>query len=116
MINRRKTAAQISHQVGAALDVPREQLITDLVIDLSDVAWISSVGLNELIGLQARARTSGVHLRLRSPTETVREVLRITRLERIFEFEGELQLDPVLASGVDHQPAGGGASQPTAAV
>ncbi|WP_182865910.1 STAS domain-containing protein [Rhodopirellula sp. JC639] len=88
VINRRKSAQQISSRVSAELDQPRECLVTEVVVDLGRVTWISSAGLNELIRLQAQSRACGVNLRLRSLSEVVRDVFRITRLERIFEIEG----------------------------
>ncbi|MCS7468239.1 STAS domain-containing protein [Stieleria sp. ICT_E10.1] len=86
-INRRKSARKISSKVTAALDQPREHMVTDVIVDLGQVTWISSAGLNELIRLRAQSRASGIHLRLRSLNEAVRDVFRITRLERIFEFD-----------------------------
>ena len=95
VINRRKLARKISSKVSDALDQPREQLVTDVIVDLGQVTWISSAGLNELIRLQAQSRASGIHLRLRSLNEVVRDVFRITRLERIFELEGNPENEPV---------------------
>lgn len=94
VINRRRSARHITAKVAAALAKSAPTSMTDVVMDLSDVAWISSAGLNELIQLQAHSRASGINFRLRSTTETVREVFRITRLERIFEFD----LEPSAAS------------------
>ncbi|QDV42935.1 STAS domain protein [Stieleria neptunia] len=94
VINRRKSARKISSKVSAALDQPRERLVTDVIVDLGQVTWISSAGLNELIRLQAQSRASGIHLRLRSLNEAVRDVFRITRLERIFEFDGNPENEP----------------------
>ncbi|MDV6031337.1 MAG: STAS domain-containing protein [Phycisphaera sp. RhM] len=95
VINRRKSARKISSKVNAALDQPREHTVTDVIIDLGQVTWISSAGLNELIRLRAQSRASGIHLRLRSLNEAVRDVFRITRLERIFEFDENPVIEPV---------------------
>lgn len=86
-INRLKQSRQMWEQVAVTLSEPRSSSVTDLVIDLGDVTWISSVGLNELIRLQAQTRASGITLRLSSVAETVRDVFRLTRLERTFQFE-----------------------------
>ncbi|PAY15981.1 hypothetical protein CKO51_29045 [Rhodopirellula sp. SM50] len=102
VINRRKSARKISSKVNAALDQPREHMVTDVIIDLGQVTWISSAGLNELIRLRAQSRASGIHLRLRSLNDAVRDVFRITRLERIFEFEGNPENEPVaVAAAID---------------
>ncbi|QEG01612.1 STAS domain protein [Stieleria maiorica] len=115
VINRRKSAGQISSRVSAELDQPRECLVTDVVIDLGQVTWISSAGLNELIRLQAQSRASGVNLRLRSLSETVRDVFRITRLERMFEFEG-LGDDEFAVAAPTAEIEGAAAAQATVSV
>ena len=65
VINRRKSARQITSKVSAALQDSEQPPMKGVVMDLSDVAWISSAGLNELIQLQARSRASGVKFKLR---------------------------------------------------
>lgn len=99
VINRRKSAGQLCSEVDAALTQPGENQVTDVVVDLEQVTWISSVGLNELIQLQAKTRASGVGLRFRSLSETVREVFRITRLERTFELDGTNRNDSAPQDG-----------------
>jgi anti-anti-sigma factor len=90
LINRRRSANRITSEVSAALQRrPGECPMTDVVMDMSQVGWLSSAGLNELIRLQAQSRASGIKFRLRSTSETVREVFRITRLERTFQFDSE---------------------------
>lgn len=59
----------------------------ELRVDLSSIDRIDSEGLNELIRTQSRLRARGVQLRLTGVGSTVREVFRLTRLERVFEFE-----------------------------
>ena len=56
-------------------------------LDFRDVDRITSVGLNELIGINSQARSRGVQLVLLDVCETVRDVFALTRLERLFEFE-----------------------------
>lgn len=86
-INRQELARQMWAEVAATLNQSRPSLLTDLVVDLGKVTWISSVGLNELIRLQTLTRSVGISLRLRSVSETVQDVFRLTRLERIFQLE-----------------------------
>ena len=54
----------------------------DVVLDLADVTAIDAAGIGALVSLQA----AGVYLKLMNPTEAVREVLRLTRLEGVFEI------------------------------
>jgi len=57
-----------------------------LFIDMSDIERITSEGLNELIGLNSEARGSGVSIQLLEVCPAVRDVFKLTRLERMFEF------------------------------
>src|SRR6266436_8529461 len=54
----------------------------DVILDLTRVDAIDAAGIGSLVSLQA----SGIYLKLLNPTEQVREVLRVTRLESIFEI------------------------------
>jgi len=54
----------------------------DVVLDLADVTAIDAAGIGALVSLQA----AGVYLKLMNPTEQVREVLKLTGLERILEI------------------------------
>ncbi len=58
----------------------------DIVLDLAGVTAIDAAGIGALMSLQA----AGVYLKLLSPTESVRSVLRLTGLEAVFEI-GEAQ-------------------------
>jgi anti-sigma B factor antagonist len=59
-----------------------------VVIDLRDVDWMNSSGLGILIGGLSAIRKSGGDLRLASVTEKIEEVLRITKLDRVFDVYG----------------------------
>jgi anti-anti-sigma factor len=59
----------------------------DVVLDLGGVSAIDAAGIGALVSLQA----AGVYLKLVNPTEPVREVLRLTGLEKVFEIsEGQV--------------------------
>src|SRR5262249_43304373 len=57
-----------------------------LVLDLAGVAAIDAAGIGALVALQA----AGVYLKLMNPTEPVREILRLTGMESVFEIAEEL--------------------------
>ena len=57
-----------------------------LNLDLKQVERITIAGLNELIGINSLARSSGIRLVLLDVQESVREIFALTRLERMFEF------------------------------
>ncbi|MBV9181151.1 MAG: STAS domain-containing protein [Acidobacteria bacterium] len=54
----------------------------ELNLDLSEVTAIDAGGIGALLSLQA----AGLYLRLINPSPTVREVLRLTKLDSIFEI------------------------------
>ena len=55
-----------------------------IVVNLSGVDYIDSGGLGILVGLLVSARNRGGELKLVSPRERVKDVLRNTNLDRIF--------------------------------
>jgi len=61
-----------------------------VVIDLQQVDWMNSSGLGILIGGLSALRKSGGDLRLASVTEKIEEVLRITKLDRVFDIYGDI--------------------------
>jgi anti-anti-sigma factor len=54
----------------------------NVTLDLTGVDAIDAAGIGGLVSLQA----SGIYLTLLNPTEQVREVLKVTRLESVFEI------------------------------
>ena len=57
-----------------------------VTIDLRDVTFMDSTGLRALWTIHQNLLSSGGHLRLTSPSESVRRVLEVTRLEGIFDI------------------------------
>jgi anti-anti-sigma factor len=57
----------------------------DLVLDLSNVAFVSSAGLRLLVGLHNRLRAAGRRLALRDLDRDVYEVFEVTRLTTLFD-------------------------------
>lgn len=56
--------------------------VREITLDLRDVTEIDAAGIGALVSLQA----SGIYLTLSNPTPTVREVLRLTKLDSVFEI------------------------------
>jgi anti-anti-sigma factor len=54
----------------------------DIILDLGGVAAIDAAGIGALLSLQA----AGIYLRLVSPSLTVRQILRSTSLDSVFEI------------------------------
>lgn len=57
-----------------------------IAVDLSPVPRFGTRELNELLKLQARLRQTGRKLVLERPCQHVREVFRLTRLDRVIEI------------------------------
>jgi anti-anti-sigma factor len=66
---------------------------THVTLDLTKVDAIDAAGIGLLVSLQA----SGIYLKLLNPTEQVREVLRVTQLDSIFEISEQLPSEKMLA-------------------
>jgi anti-anti-sigma factor len=60
-------------------------------LDLAEVSAIDAAGIGVLVSLQA----AGVYLQLLNPTPQVREVLKVTQLDSIFEISGSHSTDKV---------------------
>jgi anti-anti-sigma factor len=66
----------------AALGAAVRQERRNLSLDLTRVDAIDAAGIGALVSLQA----AGIYLKLLNPTPQVREVLRVTGLDSIFEI------------------------------
>jgi anti-anti-sigma factor len=65
----------------------------NVTLDLAGVDAIDAAGIGSLVSLQA----SGIYLRLLNPTEPVRELLRVTQLESVFEICEFRSLEKIMA-------------------
>lgn len=54
----------------------------DVSVDLAEVDAIDAAGIGSLVALQA----AGIYLKLLNPNAQVREVLRVTELDSVFEI------------------------------
>lgn len=62
-----------------------------LVIDMTDLDFIESMGLGGLVAGYLRARKLGREVRLCSPQPAIREVLEMTRLTLLFPIYDNLE-------------------------
>ena len=68
----------------------------DIILDLSGVTAIDAAGIGALVSLRA----AGTHLRLVAPSLAVRQVLRLTRLDSVFEISRSEWAEEAI--GLDH--------------
>ncbi len=62
-----------------------------LVLDLSDMDFICSLGLGAMINAHLQSRHHGGRIRLVNPQEPIRDLLETTRLTRLFEIYGDVE-------------------------
>jgi anti-sigma B factor antagonist len=63
-----------------------DQKATRIIMNLEELTYIDSYGLGELVSSLTVVKKSGGALKLVKPTEFVRDVMRATRLDSLFEF------------------------------
>ena len=62
-----------------------------IVIDLKDVHWMGSVGIGILICCLTAVKNAGGEMKLSSLSDKVQDLLRITKLEKIFDIQPDAQ-------------------------
>lgn len=87
----RCTGRIVRGEETALLCAASQQHGRSVVLDLGGVDAIDAAGIGLLISLQA----AGIYLRLMNPSQNVREMLRLTNLDSIFEF-----CEPLLAQAM----------------
>jgi anti-anti-sigma factor len=67
-----------------------------VVLDLEQVSGIDAGGLGVLLGLRAWTRSNGIRLKLMNVLGSIRQMLEVTNLDRVFEICSEEELvDPM---------------------
>ena len=64
---------------------------TTLIADLSDLAYVSSMGLRSFIAVNQTLREKGGELRICSLKGLVRQVFQITGIDRIFPLHDSVE-------------------------
>jgi len=70
--------------VGAVNDAVSHKVLT-CIIDISDLRYINSSGIGVLITILTKFRNKGGEVYLMKPSESVRKLLVITKLNAIFQ-------------------------------
>lgn len=60
-----------------------------IVLDLSDLTWMDSMGLGTLVALYTSAKAAGCELQLLNIGKRIRELLGLTHLLSVFTIIGE---------------------------
>lgn len=64
-----------------------ENVNGDLIIDMSELEYISSMGLGVLMKAYQRLNTSGNKITLRNLNKHISDVFRYTSLDKVFKIE-----------------------------
>jgi len=82
---------------GPGSDIVLTETIRDLMkaghkkvlLNLAGITYADSSGLGQLAGALATGRTRGLELKLLSPVKQVRDLLRVTHLESVFNIQDD---------------------------
>ena len=83
--------ASINAMGKALLDLVKKQYMIKMVIDLGEVKYLSSAFLRQLIALYKALKEEKGDLRLCRVDPQVREVFKITQLDKMIEIHDTLQ-------------------------
>jgi anti-anti-sigma factor len=72
----------VSGEETAILCAAMAQQGRNVALDLAEVTALDAAGIGVLVSLQA----AGIYIRLMNPTEYVREILKVTGLDSVFEI------------------------------
>ena len=74
-----------------AITQARQAGLATTIINLAGLEYMSSRGLRVLTVAKREAEEAGVALALASPNEVMREILAISRYDKLFEIHQELE-------------------------
>ena len=78
--------------LGDAVRQAREAGLAEVVIDLSSLDYMSSRGLRVLTVAKREADEAGIGLRLAAPNDVMREILAISRYDKLFTVTDRVEM------------------------
>src|SRR5215469_11614004 len=84
------TWEEFGTRLSRGIEQAASQSLETLVIDLSQIDYMSSRGLRALTLAKQIGRASGVSIRLASPNDLMREILAISRYDKLFPVDESL--------------------------
>jgi len=79
--------------LSEAIEKAREAKVGEVVIDLAGLEYMSSRGLRVLTVARREGDDAGVKVSLASPNEVMREILAISRYDRLFTVTEKIETD-----------------------
>ena len=81
---------EFGSHVARGIEIASNEGRDTVVIDLSHIDYMSSRGLRALTMAKQEGMGAGVSVRLASPTDVLREILAISRYDRLFTVDDRL--------------------------
>jgi len=75
-----------NRQILETVESQLEQGKRSWVVDLSKLEYMSSIGINLLLGLMVRSQNKGGKIAIASPSSQVLQLLDMTRLTTVFQL------------------------------
>lgn len=75
-----------AERMNAAIEQAAREKLSELMLDLSDLDYMSSRGLRVLTMAKRQAEAAGLTLTLAAPNEVMREILAISRYDKLFHI------------------------------
>lgn len=76
--------AEFGTGLGEAIEQARQLGLNKLIIDLAELAYMSSRGLRVLTMAKRKGEENGITVALACPNEVMREILEISRYDKLF--------------------------------
>ena len=75
-----------AERMSAAIEQAAAEKLSELMLDLSELDYMSSRGLRVLTMAKRQAEASGLTITLAAPNEVMREILAISRYDKLFHI------------------------------
>jgi anti-sigma B factor antagonist len=99
---------QLREAVSNELDADAHSI----VIDFADTGYVDSAGLGVLVSLSKKVREAGASLRLVNLNEDLRTLFELTRLDTLFDLDGQTAPQAPASAERVSQPRSDGARRP----
>ena len=77
--------------LSKAIGQAQQAELTQVIIDLTDLDYMSSRGLRALTVGKRQGEEAGIQLSLASPNEVMREILSISRYDKLFTISDTIE-------------------------
>ena len=79
-----------AERMSAAIELAASEKLSELMLDLSVLDYMSSRGLRVLTMSKRQAETAGLTITLAAPNEVMREILAISRYDKLFHISASV--------------------------